>query len=376
MTFMRKILDALNMENWNANNSTGEKKYFNPNSEDNYETYVSKIKDYWLKTNCASTDIRYRTTSFKEKQKFALIDVLSSFSTGAKNPDDFSTHILSEIGITNWNHYFKTLLRNNYVQQANITETLIANHSLNDLKIIADSIGVKKSGKKAELAERISHSLAPNQINQILGESNLYSIAENGKQLLIDNEDYVLFHKYRHMISLAEFNDNRFPDGVHSRNFYDTMFQALSNRLFFYESSHNWEQLCITHINIYNLLMDEAKKTNHTIHYDVILCHYLEFLYLSTCFCRSMCYAVKDKIFSNSLGRYTLPQPDTHIYQLADYEPSVNYEFIFCNKPPSLLTNEEFISFVHELLNAPMFNKGKWDNLLQKRARDLFNLIK
>lgn len=370
--FFDKILNALKLENLFP------EKHQDSNSEScsDINMHLLQVRDYWLTTSCSNADIRYRSSSFKEKRDFALIDILSCFSKSARNPNNFSPIILGELGITNWNTYFNNLVKRGYLQHANINEILNADYSLNDLKVIADSIGVTKKGKKAELIARIAPLLPSAQTEQILDESNLYSISPKGKQVLIGNEDYTLFHKYRHVVSLAEFNDNRFPDGTHRRNFYDTMFHALSNRLFLYEANRNWGLLCNTHINIYNLLIDEAKKTNHIIHYDVILNHYIEFLYLSTCFCQLICLAVKNKIFSNSLGRYVLPHPDSHVYKLADYESSVNYELIFCNKPPSLLLNEEFKSYVHELLNAPMFDKDKWDSLLQKRVSDLCKLIK
>ena len=379
--FFDKILDALKLENLFPGKYQSE-SILDPIADNIYTCIDSNqqlllVKNYWLLNNdYIKSEITYRSTSFKEKKDFALIDILSCFSKGVRNPDNFSPIILGELGITNWNTYFNNLVKQDYLRSANINEILNANYSLNDLKVIADSVGVSKKGKKAELAARIAPLLPAEQIGQMLNETNLYSISTKGEQVLIGNEDYILFHKYRHIVSLAEFNDNRFPDGAHRRNFYDTMFQALSNRLFFYETNRNWGLLCITHLNIYNLLIDESKKTDHSIHYDVILNHYIEFLYLSTCFCQLICLATKDKIFSNSLGGYALPQPDAHVYKLAAYESSVNYEVIFCNKPPSLLTNEEFKSYIHELLNAPMFDKSKWDRLLQKRVSDFYLLIK
>ena len=342
----------------------------------NTDQLLINIKNYWQNMSCSNIDLRYRPSTISEKKDFALVDIISYFSKGARTPDTISPLLLSELGITNWNNYFYNLLKDEYLQRASIIEILLADYTMNDLKIIADSVGTKKTGKKFDLAERISHLLPPDQIIQIQTEANLYSVSEKGKQLLAMNNDYVLFHKYRHMISLAEFNDNRIPDGINKRNFYDTMFQALTNRIYFFELNHNFNLLCVAHINIYNLLLQEVKKTNHKIHYDVILSHYIEFLYLSTCFCQLICLATKNKIFSNSLGEYVLPQPDAYIYKLADYESTINYELIFCNKPPSLLTNQEFKSYVHELLNEPMFDNGKWNSLLQKRVRDFYKLLK
>lgn len=379
--FFDKILDAFKLENLFPRNYQNEhvsnqiENEIAPNLDSTQQLFL--IKKYWLRSNdYHKTEMTYRTTSSKEKKSFALIDILSYFSKGARNPNNFSRLILNELGVANWNAYFNGLIKKGYLQHANIIEILNVNYSLNDLKVIAESVGVIKKGKKAEIAARIAPLLPAHQVEQIIGETNLYSISPKGRQILTENEDYILFHKYRHIISLAEFNDNRFPDGTHRRNFYDTMFQALSNRLFFFESNRDWESLCITHVYIYNLLVDELKNTKHPIYYDVILNHYVEYLYLFTCFCRHMCWAVKNKIFSNSLGGYVLPQPDSYIYKLADYEATINYELIFCNKPPSLLTNQEFKSYVHELLNEPMFDNDKWNSLLQKRVRDFYKLLK
>lgn len=379
--FFDKILDAFKLENLFPEKYQNERVLkpiehnIKPSLDSNQQLLL--LKNYWLRSNdYLKTEITYRTASFKEKEDFALIDILSCFSKGARNPNKFSPIILGELGITNWNTYFNNLVKKDYLRSANINEILNANYSLNDLKVIADSVGVIKKGKKADLAARIAPQLPAEQVEQMIDETNLYSISSKGKQVLIGNEDYILFHKYRHIISLAEFNDNRFPGGTHRRNFYDTMFQALSNRVYFYEANRNWELLYITHIYIYNLLVDESKKTDHIIHYDVILNHYIEYLYLLTCFCRHMRWAVKNKIFSNSLGGYVVPQPDAYVHKLSDYESSINYELIFCNKPPGLLTNQEFKSYVHELLNEPMFNNGKWNCLLQKRVSDFYKLLK
>lgn len=372
--FFDKILEAFKLENPSPEIRKNSNISNQINSNYNRQSYL--LKNYWMTNiNNIYAQFKYRDASFKEMKEYALIDILSCFSNSARNPNNFSFTLLSELGITNWNVYFNSLVKNDYVRPANISEVLSADYTVNDLKILADSIGVIKKGRKSDLVERIAQSLSHEETLQILEDSNLYSISQKGIQILSGNEDYNLLHKYRHVISLAEFNDNRFPNGSHRRNPYDTVFQALSNRLFFYESSRNWGMICITHLNIYRLLIEESKKNCHTPHYDIILQHYLEYLYLSTCFASSICCAVREKIFSHNLDIFVLPQLDISIYRLADYEATINYQLVFCNKPPSLLTNEEFISLVHELFNSPMFDKGKWDRLLQNRACDFFRTI-
>ncbi len=340
--------------------------------------HLRNLRNYWIHAPIVSigSEINYRRISSKEKKDFAFISILSAFSKEARDPSNFSGLILSELGITNWNNFVKELLKNGYIQKPDPAQVLSASYSLNDLKMIADSLGIKKTGKKSELAQRISVSLPPDRIEELLKDTDLLIISDRGRSLLVGNEDYIAFYNYRHLISLAEFNDNRVPDGVHRRDFYDTMFHALSNRKFFYETSGDFDNLKLVHCNLYKLLIDESKKTTHTIHYDLILNHYIEYLYLSTCFCRALSWAVKDRIFQNSMNGFFLPQPDAAICKFANYESSINYDNIFFNKPPSLLTYNEFIELVHEMLTAPMFECNKWNSLLKQRATSLFKMLK
>lgn len=374
--FFDKILNALKMENlFPAENQNLEASTNAPIVVPGFNQKLFQIWGYWSKNRNYNREIEYRAATFDEKKFFSLVDILSCFSKSARNPSDFSSKLLHDLEITNWNTYFHGLVEDGYLQRASVSD-ILCTYTLNELKTIADSLGVVKKGKKSELVKRITPLLSPDQINQILEKHDLYTVSEKGKNLLAGNEDYMLYHKYRYVISLAEFNDNRFPDGTRKRDFYDTMFQALSNRLFFYESNCNWSMACVTHLNIYNLLTDEGKKKQTTKHYDVILNHYVEFLYLSSCFCQRMIWLVQHKIYPSLLESFALPRPDENIYKLAEFQSSINYELIFSNKPPSIFTNDEFMLYVKELLNAPMFDVGKWDRLVQKRVDEILKLIK
>lgn len=385
MSFMRKFLNLLDMNNWENG------KYSNPDSceisghvssnNSNYSCdilHFYKIKNYWSITPYRHTERKYRVSTAKEKKEYALIDILSCFSKGARNKNNFSPNLLQELGITNWNNYFNFLWNKGYLRNANINEILIEKYSLNDLKTIADSVGVKKNGKKAELVERIIPLLSEEQIAEIKTSPKLYTLSPKGEQVLCGNEDYMLLHKYRYIVSLAEFNDNRMPDGIHKRNFYDTVFQVLSNQAFWQQSHKEFDLLSITYFRIYQLLMEEEKKTQHNVPHDVALNNYVEYLYLHTCQCYYMAMAVQSKIFpSNSISLlFTIPQIDAHVYKLANSESYINYDLIFCSNPPSLFTEDEFKTFIHEILTAPMFDIQNWNELLTKRVKEFFNFIK
>lgn len=377
MTFMRNLLNLLNMENWEKKN------YINQSSDEityngdkySYESLFYEIRDYWSRTTYNYAVWKYREPTSKEKKDYALIDILSCFRKNARSTDNFSPTLLQEMGITNWNAYFNFLLKKGYLRNANITEILLSRYTLDELKIIAESLGIKKGGKKMDLAERVVPFLPQDQVDEIAKSSRLYIISEKGEQILCNNEDYILLHKYRDSVSLAEFNDNRIPDQKHRRNFYDTIFQALSNQAFWYQSHKNFGMLSVTYYRIYDLLLDEEKNMQHNVSHDIILNNYVDYLYLNTCESSSISVAVHSGIFSNRIN-YFLPKIDARVYKLADNEQYINYDLIFCSNPPSLFTEDEFKSFIHEILTVQEFDNHRWEALLSKRITEFYNYIK
>lgn len=350
----------------------------NQQDESGSSDIIYEIFDYWRNHNYSSAAYAYhREASYREKQDYALIDILSCFSKGARNLDHFSPNMLHNLGITNWNAYVRQLISKGYIEQANAFETLTATYTVQDLKTIAESIGVTKTGKKAELTQRIINALSPSDIDQILDTDPLYVLSEKGIAHLEGNEDYMILHKYLYLISLAEFNDNRIPNGGrYRRNFYDTMFQVLSNRKFFYECNGNFSDAGLTALHIGNLMLEEYKKTTHAVPLSVILTNYVEYLYLSSCFCFHANSALSYGICSNNYIGYSLPILTKGTELLSDQEPYISYDMIWLNKPPSFLTHEEFKLYIHELLTSPMFDSRKWNLKLQNRVREFDDFIK
>lgn len=338
---------------------------------------IYEIFDYWRHHEYSFDNYTYsREASYSEREEYALIHILSCFSKGARNIDNFSPIQLHNLGITNWNAYIRQLLSKGYIKQANILETLYANYTVRELKTIAESVGVIKSGKKSELTQRIVNALSTSDIYRILDDTPLYILSEKGVARLEGNEDYVLLHKYLYLVSLAEFNDNRIPNGGrHRRNFYDTMFQILSNRKFFYECNYNFQSAGLTALHIGNLMLEELKKTYHNVPLDVILNNYVEYLYVFSCFC-FMAYTSLEGVFSHSYNGVSMPNLTKQLELLSDQEPYINYDMIWLNKPPSFLTHEEFKIYIHELLTSPMFDSHKWNLKLQNRVREFDDFVK
>lgn len=385
--FFNKILDFFKIENLYKNsdfkttnsleNDTEPKKAVqdkNYSSSDYKHAY--EIFSYWSQHNYSRNNYKYyREPSFTEKSEYALIEILSCFSKGARGFDNFSPTLLSNLEITNIQSYLKKLADKKYLTRANLTETLTASYTVKDLKIIADSLGIKKSGKKFELIQRIEEELSSQQIEQILKDNEFYVISDKGKEKLIGNEDYIPLHRYLYLVSLAEFNDSRIPEGGrHPRNFYDNMFQILSNRKFFFEYHGNFEDTGLAALELGNLMLEEYKKTSHNVPLDVVLTNYVEYIYLCSCFCFHVNCVLEYKLYSNNYAGYILPNPIKDIKLLSHQEPYIDYGFILPNKPPSFLTHEEFKKYIHEMLSSPNFDKQKWDAKIQNRVKEFDNI--
>lgn len=382
--FFDKILEFLKVENLYKNSDfrtiepqNDNTKPIKNNVSPDYK-HAYDIFSYWTKHSYSKIQYKYyREPSFAEKNEYALIDILSCFSKGARRLDNFSPIFLNNLGITNIQAYFAKLIDKKYLVKASPTDMLAANYNMKELKIIADSLGIKKTGKKDELVQRIKKEMSPQQLNQILNKNDLYVISDKGKEIINGNEDYLSLHKYLHLVSLAEFNDNRIPEGgTHPRNFYDTMFQILSNRKFFFECQGDYENAGFISLDLYNILIEENKKTTHNVPLSIILTNYVEHLYIYSCFCFHAYSALEYNIFSDKFCSYILPSPDKSLNMLMEQENYINYDMVFANKPPSFLTYKEFKKCIHEMLSEPVFDQQKWNLKIQNRIKEYENIIK
>lgn len=360
MKLFNRILDAFKLE------STREME-----SEPLGSGSIRAIKVYWSTHTCNSGFINYRKPSFSEMEEYAKADILSCFEK-ARNNSSLSDFHLGQMGVTNWNQFFKRLFNAGYIRETNNKETLDS-YTLKELKIIADSIGVKKSGRKAELIQRICDSLSSNDLSGILKGEKLFILSEKGKEYLKTQDDYPLLRAHaKYDITLAEFNDKRIIGGKR-RNFYDTMFQVLRDKKAYYELEKNFTMVEITSLRIYEIMMEEYERTEHNVPLDVALNHYIESLYLR------LCFSMEVKNLIDGIDVYDsmvcAPHISEKIHKLSDYKDLINYKMVFFNKPPAFLTQEEFIRFIEEIFEEPIFDYEKWTELLKKRFWKLKRML-
>ena len=123
-------------------------------------------------------------------------------------------------------------------------------------------------------------------------------------------------------------------------------------------------------------MIEEYKKTTHDVPLSVTLTNYVEHIYAYSCYCFHANCALKYGIFPSTYTGYNLPYLTKESELLSNQEPYINYDMLFMNKPPSFFTQSEFNQYIHEMLVSPMFDKQKWDHIIQNRVKEFDCLIK
>lgn len=332
---------------------------------ENTQDLLHSIKKYW-DVNCCNNQFAnydYRSATMDELRDYAKADILSCF-VKPRNNDSFSDFRLSQIGVTNWYVFFDELFTDGYIRHTDSKETL-SSYTVKDLKIVADSIGIKKTGKKAELIQRVCESISITELEEILENNYLFIISEKGKHYLSTQDDLVMLRSHiTSGVSLPEFIDNRFVKGI-KRNFYNTMFRALCDQKNFYYSNKNFSMMSIVCLHIYDIMFEEWKQTSHNVPIDILLENYMTYLYLCTCLINETTSLSQGLISYTCIEHILMPRINASLANFLEFKEFINYRAVFVNKPPSFLKKEEFISFIEEFFNTSMLDYSKWDKLLQ-----------
>lgn len=368
MSIFEKVLDAFRLENIEEKRGRLQERF----SSSDEETFNPiSVKKFWEIHDLSHENRLYRRPSFSEMQEYAKADVISFFEKPRSNekPSDFH---LSQIGVTNWYRFFEELFKTGYIRKATPEETFNA-YTLKDLKIIAESIGAKKSGKKAELIDRLCSSLSDKELNEIVQEENLFVTSKKGQKYLAYQRDLAELRTHSiYDVSLAEFNDKRYI-GDKKRNFYDTMFQVLNEQKYFYSKNKNYTALSIICLRIYDIMMEEFERTDNNVPIDVMMTNYIEYLYLYICFPWEAYRLIETQTLYEEMiyepSYVSLPNIKTNLIKFENYKTLINFNVVFTNKPPGFMTKKDFISMIDDFFESPMFDYSKWNAIIQNNFR-------
>ena len=143
----------------------------------------------------------------KEIPKFSYVGqtVFLDWADGKsiKEKEDYPQYFFYDYGILNCKELHKNMIRENFLQEANI-KIILLSKSLDELKKILEEYGLKKSGRKIELVERIIEN---NDFSKIDVSNSIYELSEKGKEF-IKKYNYILVLRET-SISISEFEKEK-----------------------------------------------------------------------------------------------------------------------------------------------------------------------
>lgn len=268
MTFMRKFLNILNIDNWEKKeNSESEKKPC--------VLYKDKFDEEYREVN------NYREITFNGKNfnipevQLCTAILLDGSINGSKirGNDHYSLYFEGRYGIMNISTLHRWLYEQGYLREALLPEAL-SFYKVPELKAILESLGLKKAGNKSELIDRIINAINNEDKARILNQCEYLFVTEKGFAFLEENGDYDMWHRKSYGVTFEEFNRYRILQG-RKRKFYDTIFQALNEKTFTYQYKQWFSKLEMIYFNLSEVLYDEGR-------YDLALQNTLFRLYFST----------------------------------------------------------------------------------------------
>lgn len=192
---------------------------------------LNDIKTFWKtypQTFCEPSDIEVSISIYMLYAKTLL---LWAYGKCCSIPGGYPWYFTNECHLTNPKKLHIELINDGYLGLPSAKE-VFSMYKIPELKIIADSLGCRKGGKKAEIIDRIIASMNEADLKNLVKESKCYSLTEKGMLFLQDNYDLVEFHRHqKYNISLSCFWNNRFI-GNKKRSFFDNAFNIISLRIF------------------------------------------------------------------------------------------------------------------------------------------------
>ncbi len=163
-------------------------------------------------------------------EEYAIEMLLGGHYHGMEIRKEYPTAFMYEAKITNPERLDRWLLNNGYLRKPTAAET-ISQYKVTELKEVLDKLGLKKTGKKADLVERILSNVPKNQIAAEMSRDKRYFLSEKGLKHYRENIDLEKLHRnWKYGISLEKYFEYRKVNGV-VRDFYETAYLAMQEKI-------------------------------------------------------------------------------------------------------------------------------------------------
>lgn len=163
-------------------------------------------------------------------EEYAIELLLARHLSGREIGNGYITAYMYECQITNPERLDRWLLNNGYLRRPTIEESL-SRYKVPELKNFLSKKGMKTTGKKAALIERLISVLSEYDIKVLFDSDNRYYLSEKGLKHYYANIDLEELHRnWKYRISLQEYFKYRKSNNI-VRDFYEIAYLIIQRRI-------------------------------------------------------------------------------------------------------------------------------------------------
>lgn len=307
-------------------------------------------------------------------KEYAIALLLNTYGNVKPFPEHYPQFYSYECGLTNPALLHQQLIGENFFVPSSVSEKL-SSLKVVELKQILQSRGLKVSGKKADLIDRILANIDLDDLHIFFQNDEIrYSLSTKGKEFLKSHEDYVRFHRYaRYGIKLEKYE---YAKSLLKSNICEEIL------IYIFEQKKNKDKYNRLYHYILSQLYDTVKCPENALH-EFLIVKYFDINYINAF--RWLQNELQYSTFSEATQRVFetqknclafSPNDAAYIAQHAAAYSHVTAGSIYTEYPlENLLVSESrFYSMLSEIYDESFFDISKWNTYFLKQLKYHFKL--
>ena len=322
--------------------------------------------------------VNYQRDKFNKAQVIALFLKAMSYrphKIGKNNNDDYPGYLSYEYNILDVPSFHKEMIEIGYFKTADF-KNVISRYKVDELKSLLKGSQEKTNKlKKEELINLAVNILDENHKNQIVAESKMYELSNEGIQYLEKYKEFLtIVDLQKYCISFSLFMDYREKLPSYS-TIRDVAWYILNERLNYYQKAQQFGMYRNVFLQMANFL-DEEKKTIDALYYYILIMYYdINLAYIQY---DMVTYKFDKKMYLDMLHRNIFaPAIISKIKEYSDLHNDSIFEKLFRYEalPYKFISNEEFKNMIIDIYNNSFFDENKYVDIVLNSATKAINKL-
>lgn len=314
------------------------------------------------------------TDSGSPYRAYAITMLLKAYGNVAPIPEQYPLYYAHECGLTNPKSLHLQLIEEGFLEPSSISQ-LLTILKVSELQQMLRSCGLKVSGKKEELINRILSNINTEDLLSFFkDEPPRYSLSIKGTTFLDQHKDYIRFHRYtRYGVTIAEYEHAK-------ASFYSTDCEQILiflynqklrkdeyNRLYHLVLHKLYEAIGDSDNALREFLIVKYFDVNYVYAFQQLdsMLQYLSFpeAARSVYECQKDCY-----VLSPNDAVYIAQHPNIHLQNVLN---SIYSHYVLKDL---LIPKSIFSTILSEMLSKSFFDISKWNTYILEQLKHYLRL--